>query len=194
VARLREITARPPADASVDDRQDALDQLSEGLATLGDAAGAHAAQEARVTLLEQAAAAARAPAEAQTFDYARANAYLALGRADEAARMLEQRERELPGSYEPPARLAGVLFKTGRLPEALAAIDRAIARAYGPRRLRYLKLRADILDKRGDTAAALAARRDEVKGWEALPPGQASPEQLADARRRLEEAEKSPPR
>ena len=194
VALLREITAHPPADASVDDRQDALDQLAAGLAALGDAPAAHAAQEARATLLEQAARAAGSPEQAQTFDYARANTYVALGRGDDAARMLEQREREMPGSYEPPARLAGVLSKTGRLPEALAAVDRAIGRAYGPRRLRYLELRADILAKKGDLAAALAARRDEVKGWEALPAGQASPARLADARRRLEEAEKSAPR
>ncbi len=194
MARLREITARPPADASVDDRQDALDQLAEGLAALGDEPASRAAQEARATLLEQAARASRSPEQAQTFDYARANAYLALGRADEAVKMLEQREREMPGSYEPPARLAGVLYKTGHLPEALAAVDRAIERAYGPRRLRYLKLRADILAKKGDVAGALAVRRDEVKGWEGLPPGQASPEQLAEARRRLEEAEKSAPR
>ena len=194
VALLREITVRPPADASVDDRQDALDQLADGLAALGDEPGAHAAQQARATLLEQAASAAKSPEQAQTFDYARAGAYAALGRADEAVHMLEQREREMPGSYEPPARLAGVLYKTGRLPEALSAIDRAIERAYGPRRLRYLKLRADILAKKGDLAGALAVRREEVKGWEGLAPGQASPEQLAEARRRLEEAEKTLPR
>src|SRR5262249_26208035 len=45
VARLREYTERPPADASIDDRADALDVLSEGLADLGDAAGARKAQE-----------------------------------------------------------------------------------------------------------------------------------------------------
>ena len=61
----------------------------------------------------------RTPEMAQTFDYARANAYVALGRADEAVAMLTRRERELPDSYEPPARLARVLFKSGRLPEAL---------------------------------------------------------------------------
>jgi tetratricopeptide (TPR) repeat protein len=136
VARLQEITRRPPADASIDDRQDALDRLSSGLNALKDEAGARAAQEARAALLEQAAAAAKTPELVQTFDYARANAYLALGRAEEAVRMLEHREKEMPGSYEPPARLAGVLYKSGRLPEALAAIDRAISRAYGPRRLR----------------------------------------------------------
>lgn len=190
VARLREFTARPPADASVDDRQDALDILSDGLDALGDAAGARRAQEERLTLLEQAARAARAPEIAHTFDYARANAYVALGRADEAARMLEQRERELPDSYEPPARLAGVLLKAGRLPEARAAVERAISKSYGPRRLRYLGLRAEIQVRQGDVAGALATLREEVKGSEALPPGQASPERVADVKRRLNEAEK----
>jgi tetratricopeptide (TPR) repeat protein len=189
VERLRAFVARPPADASVDDRQDVLATLAEALEGTGDAAGAKRAQEDRIALLEQAARAARTPEEAQTFDYARAGAYVALGRAADAVAMLEQRERELPGSYEPPARLAGVLFRMGRLPDALAAVDRALARAYGPRKARYLKLRSDILAKQGDAAGALAAARDEVKVWEALPPGQASPEQLAEARRRVAEAE-----
>jgi hypothetical protein len=69
-------------------------------------------------------------------------------------------------------------------------VDRAIARAYGPRKLRYQKLRGDILAKKGDLTGQLAALREEVKGWEGLPPGQASPEQLAEAKRRLDEAEK----
>jgi tetratricopeptide (TPR) repeat protein len=191
VTRLRDFTAHPPADASVDDRQDAFDVLSGGLEDLGDAAGARRAQEARLALLEQAAKAARSPEQAHTFDYARANTYLALGRANEAIAMLEQRERELPDAYEPPARLAGVLLKAGKLPEARAAIERAIAKSYGPRRLRYLQTRAEILTKLGDNAGALATLRDEVKGWESLPPGQASPDRLGDARRRLAEAEKA---
>lgn len=194
VTRLRAITARPPEGTTVDDRADALGILAEALEATGDAAGAKKAQEDRLALLEAAARAAKTPEEAHTFDYLRANTYVALGRADEAIRMLEQRERELPTSYEPPARLASVLSKTGKLPEAQAAVERAIARAYGPRKLRYLKLRADIQKKRGDLAGELATLRDEVKGYEALPPGQASPESLADARARLADAEARAPR
>ena len=194
LARLRAITARPPEGSTVDDRADALGILAEGLEATGDAAGAKKAHEARLALLEAAARAAKTPDEAHTFDYLRANTYVALGRADEAVRMLEQRERELPTSYEPPARLASVLFKMGKLPEAQAAIERAIAHAYGPRRLRYLKLRARIQGTRGDAAGELSTLRDEVKGYEALPPGQASPESLADARTRLSEAETRAPK
>jgi thiol-disulfide isomerase/thioredoxin len=189
VARLRELAAHPPADASVDDRQDALGTLAEGLADLGDKQGSRAVEEARLALLDAAAKAARSPEEAHTYDYARANVYEALGRADEAAAMLAQREKEMPDAYEPPARLAGVLLRAGKLAEAKAAAERAIARAYGPRRLRYVAVKAQILGKMGDKAGALGALREEVRGWEALPKGQASPEKIADARRRLAEAE-----
>jgi thioredoxin-like negative regulator of GroEL len=188
--RLRELCAHPPEGSTVDDRADALDILSDALGEAGDAAAAREAQEKRLALMEAAARAAKTPEEAQTFDYGRANAYVALGRAPEAVRMLEQREKELPGSYEPPARLASVLNRSDRPAEALVAVERALARAYGPRRLRYLSLRASILRKLGDGARELATLREEVKGYEALPPGQASPESLADARRRLAEAEK----
>ncbi len=96
VARLQAITARPPEGATVDDRADALGILAEALEASKDAAGAKKAQEARLALLEEAARSARTPDEAHTFDYLRANTYVALGRGDEAVRMLEQRERELP--------------------------------------------------------------------------------------------------
>lgn len=188
--RLQKLCETPPEGTTVDDRADALDILSDALAEAGDAAGAKAAQEKRLLMMEQAARAAKTVEEAQTFDYGRANAYLALGRAPEAVRMLEQREKEMPGSYEPPARLASVLNKSGHPAEALAAIERALSRAYGPRRLRYLSLRASILQKLGDGPRELATLREEVKGYESLPPGQGSPESLADARRRLADAEK----
>lgn len=188
ITSLRAHTASPPADASDDDRQDALGLLAEALESVGDAPGARRAQEDRLILLERAVKAARSAESAHTHDYGRALTYVALGRGDEAVRMLEQRERELPGAYEPPARLAGVLFKMGKLVEARAAVKRAIVRSYGPRRLRYLELEARILGELGDRAARIEALREEVKGWESLPPGQASPERTADARRRLSEA------
>lgn len=185
LARLEELTAHPGEGATIDDRADALDILSEARKARGDEAGARAAQEQRLALMEAAARAAASIEEAQTFDYGRANAYIALGRADEAIRMLEQREEQMPGSYEPPARLASALLRAGRFAEARAAVERALAHAYGPRRVSYLKLRAEIQRKLGDAAGELATLREEVSGYEALPPGHASPERLADARARL---------
>jgi tetratricopeptide (TPR) repeat protein len=190
VTKLRAIAAGPPADASADDRADALAILADALKEGGDVDGARKANEARLTVLEAAAKAAKTPTVAATYDYARAGAYVALGRAEEAVKMLEQREREMPDSYEPPARLAGVLSKIDRLPEALAAVDRAIGRAYGPRKLGYLKLKADIQGKLGDAKGQVATLREEVAGHEALAKGHADRARLKDAKQRLEEAEK----
>ncbi|WP_437933357.1 thioredoxin family protein [Sorangium sp. So ce341] len=191
VGRLRSIVASPPADSSADDRADAWGLLAEGLQALGDAAGARAANESKLAVLERAAKEAKAPEAAAAYDYGRAMAYLALSRGDEAVAMLKEREAQMPGSYEPPARLAQVLHALGREAEALAAVERAIGRAYGPRRLRYLKLRAEIHQKLGQGAEQVATLREEVAGYEALPKGHASQAALDDARRRLAEAEKA---
>ncbi|WP_437751625.1 thioredoxin family protein [Sorangium sp. So ce1389] len=191
VARLRSIVESPPADSSADDRADAWGLLAEGLEALGEADKARAANESKLAVLEQAAKEAREPEAAAAYDYGRAMAYLALSRGDEAVAMLKQREAQMPASYEPPARLAQVLHAMGREPEALAAVERAIGRAYGPRRLRYLKLRAEIQQKLGQRAEQVATLREEVAGYEALPKGLASQAALDDARRRLAEAEKA---
>lgn len=189
IARLRAVTASPSADASADDRADAWGILAEALGDAGDAAGARRALETKIGILEKAAAEARAPEVAATFDYARAMTYVELGRGGLAIAMLEGRERDMPGSYEPPARLASVLFKVGRYADAKAAIDRAIGKAYGPRKLGYLRLRAQIVGALGDREGTIATLREEVRGYEALPAGQASPTALADAKKRLAEAE-----
>lgn len=105
--------------------------------------------------------------------------------------MLKEREAQMPASYEPPARLAQVLHAMGREEDALSAVDRAIARAYGPRKLRYLKLRAEIQGKLGRRAEQVATLREEVAGYEALAQGHASRTELEDARRRLAQAERA---
>ncbi|WP_437874388.1 thioredoxin family protein [Sorangium sp. So ce513] len=191
VARLRAIVASPPAGSSADDRADAWSLLADGLQALGDAEGARAATTSKLAVLEQAAREAKSPEGAAAYDYGRAMAYLALGRGEEAVAMLKEREAQMPASYEPPARLAQVLHAMGREEEALAAAERAIGRAYGPRRLRYLKLRAEIQEKLGQRAEQVATLREEVAGYEALPKGLASQPALDDARRRLAEAEKA---
>jgi thioredoxin-like negative regulator of GroEL len=191
--RLTALTAAPPPDASVDDRADAWAQLAQARRAGGDPAGAKQADEARLSVLEAAARAARTPAEQAVYDYLRAGGYLALGRGDEAVAMLEERERQLPESYEPPARLAWVLHELGRDAEAKVAVERAIARAYGPRRLRYLRLKADILGRLGDDVGRLATLREELAAHEALPRGQRDDAKLDALRALVDAAEKPRP-
>ena len=63
--------------------------------------------------------------------------------------MLEASERDFPDDYNPPARLALAYRAMKKYDEALAASDRALARAYGPRKLVILQARADIYDEEG---------------------------------------------
>jgi tetratricopeptide (TPR) repeat protein len=189
LARLRAFTASPPADASADDRADAWNILGATLADAGDKDGARHAQEMRLAILEKAAAGIEDPLLAQTYDYALAQAYVALDRGDDAVKMLEAREKELPTSYEPPARLGSALAKMGRLPQAVAAYDRAIAKSYGPRQLLYFKQKADAQKLMGDIPGQVATLRAQVAAYEALGKGHADPEGLAAAKQRLAEAE-----
>jgi tetratricopeptide (TPR) repeat protein len=190
VARMRELVATPPAEASTDDRADALDILAGSLEALKDDRGARRAHEQRLALLEQAARAAATPQAASTYDYQRATAYLALGRPEAAVKMLEEREKQLPDSYEPPARLASVLAEMGRPKDALAAIDRALPNSYGPRKLRYLALKARIQIALGDRAGTVVTLEQELAGWKEL--GKRAPsDRVKDAQRRLDAARRN---
>lgn len=83
-------------------------------------------------------------------------AAIARGRPADALPALARDERDLPDDYDPPFHAARILQRLGDLDEALGATDRALAHAYGPRRLRIQDLRASILEARGDRAAARA--------------------------------------
>jgi tetratricopeptide (TPR) repeat protein/thiol-disulfide isomerase/thioredoxin len=109
------------------------------------------------SLLDAEAARASTSAQRRVWDPHRVEAYLALGAAERAIPMLEQSEREQPADYNPPARLARVYLALSRLPDARAAIERALPRSDGPRKLRLHMLQADILIASGDKTAARAA-------------------------------------
>lgn len=183
--RIESLIASPPPESTVDDRADVLAMLASAKSEAGDVQGARAAHEKRLAMMEKAAQEAKTPEIAATYDYGRAISYLALGRAEDAMRMLEARERQMPKSYDPPARLANVLLRMGKLDAALAANGRAVALSYGPRRLGYLRVRSDIQARLGDKPGQIATLREEVAGYEALPKGQLNAAQLEDAKRRL---------
>jgi tetratricopeptide (TPR) repeat protein len=100
--------------------------------------------------------------------------------------MLEAAERDFPEDYNPPARLALAYRAMKKYDEALAASDRALARAYGPRKLVILSARADIYAKKGDIAAARKTYEDALAWADALPKEQISARQVASLKKQLE--------
>jgi len=165
--KLEELVRTPAPGAAVDDRADILINLADLYEELGRKDDARKLHEQRLKLLEDDACAAD-PAAARVHDYARMNSYLALGRGEEAVALFRGRIAQLPDDYEAHARLASTLFKLGRHDEARPVAERAVALAYGPRRLRYLTLLADIQAKRGDKAAERAALEQVVRDNAAL--------------------------
>ena len=108
---------------------------------------------------------------------------------EKAVPMLERSEKDLPGDYNPPARLALAWKELRQWDKALAASDRALAKAYGPRRLGILRTRAEIYQGKGDLASAKATLERAIAEAEALPDGQKNAGMLAALRKRLESLE-----
>ncbi len=120
--------------------------------------------------LEAEAGKAKDPAGRTVFDWHRMEAYLALGEPARAVPMLEASEKDFPTDYNPPARLAKIQLVMGKADLAKATVGRALARAYGPRRLRILALAADIAKARGDLAGEKSALDDAIALGDATKP------------------------
>jgi thioredoxin-like negative regulator of GroEL len=90
---------------------------------------------------------------ATVFESHRTLAHLELGEFDKATKILEASIQADPSDYNPHARLAAVHLAAGRLDMGLLAIDRALALAYGPRKLRMFKTKIELLQKKGDRNA-----------------------------------------
>jgi len=188
IARLRALVEKPHPEASIDDRADALSGLASVLEREGQRSAAKKLHEQRIALLEQAAAQAPSPEVAATYDYGRVVSYVALQRHDDAVAMLTARIAEFPDNYEPHARLASVLHKQEKWGPALTAVNRALELSYGPRRLRYLKLKAAIQAGQGDVSGQLGTLEAEVHGWKKLVVGEANKAAYEAARKRFQAA------
>jgi tetratricopeptide (TPR) repeat protein len=184
--KLHEVALDPSAPMSPDDRGDALRMVGEAREALGNHDGALAAARERLTVLDAAAKRAPSAAVASTFDGARMETLVFLDRAREAVAFLSEREKQLPSDYNAPHRLASAYQALGDHESALAAIDRAIAKAWGPRKARMLDKRADILVKLGRAAEAKAAVEAELAHLRSLPEGQRKPALETAAQKRLE--------
>ncbi len=171
---------------SADDRSDYWRQIWGMREQLHDDAGARAAAEKRLAVLEPAAAAAPDATARSTYDWARAETHLYLHHDAEAKALLVASEKALPDDYNPPARLAVVHLRLGEYPEALAAVDRALPKAYGERKGNILSNKATILEKMGQRDAARAVVEEVLALYRALPEGQRFPTLEAAAAKRLE--------
>jgi len=173
----------------VDDRSDAQASLMELFDKSHRHPDAVAVARDRARLLEEAAAAAPDATMASTFDAHRTDTYLYLKEPAKAEELLASREKQMPDDYNPPARLARVLLEERKLPEAEAAVDRALAKmTRGQRRLGILSLKARILEKQGKPSAAVVQEQLDV--LRELPRTQRSPEMEAQLQKKLAEAQK----
>jgi len=184
----KEVLRGPRTGLAVDDVSGLYQTFAEYQDSVNDAAGKRKVVEEWAAYLDGEAAKTKTAEARAAFDAHRLTAYLELGQPERAIPMLEAAEREFPGDYNPPARLALAYRAMKKYDEALAASDRALARAYGPRKLVILQARADIYAKKGDAQAARKTLEDALAWAEALPKEQVSERQIAALKKQLEPA------
>jgi tetratricopeptide (TPR) repeat protein len=185
-AHCREVLTDRSLTLAGDDRSGVYIALLDAREDAKDEAGRKQVAEEWARMLEGEAAKATTPDARAVYDSHRVSAYLALGQPERAIPMLEASERDLPADYNPPARLAVAYRAMKRWSEALAASDRAFARAYGPRQLGMYQVRTDIYLGLADTTAARRTLEDAVAFADSLPPGQRADATLAALRKRLD--------
>ena len=182
--RLTPLCQQGTSELAPDDRADACANLAEARSALGDAPGERAATLQRLDVLERAAA-GKPDAVAIAYDWALTGTLLELGRAAEALERAILRERALPDNYNPPQYQARAYKELGRYDEGLRAIERAIQLAYGPRRLSFLTLKADLLVLANRKDEARQVVEEQLAGYRALPDGQKQPAAEARIEQRL---------
>jgi len=185
-AGSREVLADTALRIADDDRSGLYIGLLDARKDAKDEAGAKQVAAEWSAFLDGAAARAKSPDQRTVFDSHRLTAYRELGQVERAIPMLEASERDLPDDYNPPARLATAYLWLKRWDEALAPSDRALAKAYGPRKLGIYSTRVDILSGKGDVEAARRTLEQAIAYADALPPGQRSENAIAGLRRKLE--------
>ena len=192
-AEVRRVVADRNVKAAADDVSGAYASLVEARRTAKDEAGVRRTLEEQAAYLESAAARAQTPAQRTVFDSHRLGAYLDLGQPERAIPMLEASERDFPQDYNPPARLAAAYQAMKEWDKALAASDRALRLIYGPRKLRVLDVKADVLKSKGDLAGARRTMEEAVAFAEALPPGQRSDARVAALKKKLDSLKEAGP-
>jgi tetratricopeptide (TPR) repeat protein len=185
-ADSREVVSARRPDIAADDISSVYEVLAAEREAAKDDEGRKRVLSERAAFLEGEAARAKNPEARAVFDSHRLSTYMDLGEPARAIPMLEASERDLPDDYNPPARLAFAYKAMKQYDEALAASDRALAKAYGPRKVGILLTRADIFAAKGDADAARKTMEETVQYAESLPAGQRSDRTIAALKKKLE--------
>lgn len=187
-ADARSVLEGPKTGLAADDVSAVYQMVAEERKAAKDEAGEKTVLEAWATYLEAEAAKATSPAERTVFDAHRTTVCLALGQPERVVPALLASEKDLPDDYNPPQRLAIAYGAMKKYDDALAASDRAMERAYGPRKLVVYRTRVDLLKKKGDPESAKKTLREMLAYAEALPAEQRSDRTIASIKKQLEEA------
>ena len=176
----------PKIPLAADDKSGLYESLIDARVALKDDAGAHKLREELAAFLEGEAKKAKTVEQRAVFDSFRLGVYIDLKQPERAIPMLEQSERDLPDDYNPPARL-GLAYRTmGKYDEALAAYDRALKKAYGPRKIGILRGKSDTYALKGDKDAAKRTLEEAIRYAESLPEGQRSDATITSLKKKLE--------
>jgi len=181
----RETLENPKIPFAADDRSGLYETLIGAREAVKDEEGARKLREEWATFLEGAAKKAKTAEQRAVFDSHRLSAYVALKQPERAIAMLEQSERDFPNDYNPPARLGFAYRTMGKYDEALAAYDRALPKAYGPRKISILRGKADTYALKGDKEAAKRTIEEAIRYAESLPEGQRSEPAIASLKKKL---------
>ena len=141
-----------------DDRSWLYEKIADARKAAGDAKGEKDVAREWLAYLEGEAARGKTPLERAAFNGQRVSAARRLGEPERVLPALKRSEQELPGEFVVPSLLGVVYLDMNRPADALAAADRALALAQGPRRVRVMVLKAEAqlkLDRRADARATL---------------------------------------
>ncbi|HEV8433884.1 MAG TPA: thiol reductase thioredoxin [Thermoanaerobaculia bacterium] len=186
---LEKGTAEALADNSIplsgDDRSGLYDSLVSARETAKDEAGAAKLRGEWIAYLEGEAAKAKTAEQRAVYDPHRLTLYIDMKTPEKAIPMLEQSEKDFPNDYNPPSRLALAYKAMRRFDDALAASDRALAKAYGPRKITILRARYDIYTAKGDKEMAKKTLEETIRYAKSLPKEQVSKATIESLEKRL---------
>src|SRR5436190_10783950 len=190
VAALEKATRETLEDKSIplsgDDKSGLLETLGDAREAMKDEAGTHAMREQWAAFLESEAAKAKTSEQRAVYDSHRLTAYLALKTPEKAIPMLEQSAHDFPKDYNPHSRLAVAYREMKKYDEALAETERALERAYGPRKIGIYRNRSDIFALKGDKENAKKTLEEAIRYAEGLPKEQVGAAFIASMKKKLD--------